>query len=176
MKDFVLGCVFGGKSESGFLNPKTDFAFFFFSLKSKNRSWICWIHTSVRFFWSNLNPDFWFRFVIWAVFWEWIQKNFIWQAVFHANLLVLFAVLFLSWFRIIGNSGMILLLIFWKLFVKQADKHEQVKIASFAYQHFFFTLHNQFLDFLFFRSWKIHMILDHKSNFGFPPPQKKKQP
>ena len=138
MKDFVLGCVFGGKSESGFLNPKTDFAFFFFSLKSKNRSWICWIHTSVRFFWSNLNPDFWFRFVIWAVFWEWIQKNFIWQAVFHANLLVLFAVLFLSRFRIIGNSGMILLLIFWKLFVKQADKHEQVKIASFAYQRFFF--------------------------------------
>ena len=48
--DIVLG-----KSKSGFLNPKTDFAFF--EVKSKNASWIHNIHTLGGFFRSK--SDFW---------------------------------------------------------------------------------------------------------------------
>ena len=98
------------------MNPLNPYFGEIFQIKSQSRCLDSW---SERFFGNGF------------------KKNFIWQAVFHANVLVPFAVLFLSRFRIIGNSG-ILLLIFWKLFVKQADKHEQVKIASFAYQRFFY--------------------------------------
>ena len=50
------GCFFGGKSKSGFPNPKTDFEFFLG--KFKNGSWIHKIHTQGGFFGSNPNPDF----------------------------------------------------------------------------------------------------------------------
>ena len=61
------------------------------------------------------------------------SKKYIWQAVFCANLLILFAVLFLSQFHIMGNSGKML-------------------------------LHKDFENCM---SWEIHVIWDHKSNFGF---------
>ena len=51
----IFGCVFLGKSTSGFPNPKTDFAVFFWQIQKKDHK----IHTLGGFFGSNSNPDFW---------------------------------------------------------------------------------------------------------------------